>query len=524
MIWNNLQTFRLKTWLIVLIFSIASPIFLLPGERVSGQDDSTALLEVIQAPPGQLGELGGVQWGQPVNLSNSSAYTSYPSICADPSGVVHVVYCSRELNESGCGSVNYTNLKGGFWETPVDILVPQDSSRVIKEPRLACSDDGYLHLAWVGDYTSQVYYSKAYAPLAASAKHWSQPDRVGGQSTSVSSPHLVAESENDVHVVYAVQVGGGSGIYYARSLNAGQDWLQSPVLENFREDLMVDHPRISLNENGEIFVVWAEFNFPNTFPPAGIKFARSADLGFTWDRLSGLNGPYEFPGVLALGEQVHMIWSGTDTERHKFHRFSTDGGSTWSAAVITLDVGGFQFWSGMAADSLGRLHLVQPAGSQQGYLMYQMWNNGVVSPPMRILDHPAGYPENPVNTQGTVTDADLSIGLGNQLHVVTTYAVRTSTGDWTWNTFYVPGSVDAPPVAPLELPVTDQADAPEPAQTEQLGDEPTATPPPQGDVQAETGEPAAVSGDSTLIPVIAGILPSILILAVFLMYRSKRKR
>jgi len=479
----------------------------------------------IESPPDQVGEFGGVVWGEPVNLSNSSAYTSYPSVCADPSGVVHVAYCSRELNISGCAAVNYTNLKGGYWETPIDILVPRDNSRVINEPRLACSGDGYLHLAWVGDYTSQVYYSTVYAPLATSAKNWSPPQPVGGQSSNVSSPFLAADYENNIHIVYAIKIGGDSGIYYSRSINSGEDWQQqSAVFENYRDDLMVDHPRLSVNENGDIFVVWAEFNFPSTFPPAGIKFARSADLGFTWDRLSNLSGPFEYPGVLALGNQIHMIWSGTDTERHKFHRFSTDAGATWSSVAITLDEGGFQFWSGMAADSLGRVHIVQPAGAQVGYLMYQMWNNGIISPPMRILDHPVGYPDNPANTQGTVTDADLSIGLGNQLHTVTTYAVRTSAGDWTWNTFYIPGSVDSPPIAPIELTVTDQDMTGNEVEAEETSveiPEITATP---GGVSDFSSESAGTSDDSSFIPIMAGILPSIIILAVFLMYRSRTKK
>jgi hypothetical protein len=466
-----------------------------------------------------------VTWSEPVNISLTHDTSIGPSLCVDPSGIVHVVWCDA-VQGAGCDTVYYTEYDGEYWKTPIDIYILPNQNDIIRDQRIACSGDGSLYLYWVGAASNQLYFSKVYAPLAYTVKEWSRPFPIEDFTSFVSSPYLIADDPNNLQMVYAVQIGNKSGIYYIQSEDGGSYWSESvPIHENFQSSTMVDHPRMAIDGTGVLHVVWTEYNYPSVFPPQRIGYAQSSDNGFSWTNPTYISGPYEFAGVIADGKQIHMVWGGTDVDRHKFHRFSNDEGLTWSPVEVTQDRGGIQGYPGLAVDSAGRLYSAMAAGDWfDGFLTFQSWANGIWSNPIKLLDQPQNYPSDPalaLGTKNTTDNPDLAIGLGNQIHIIAEHAVEYAPGRWTFNIFYVGGRVDTPSLSPQELPTS--TPIPTPTAGNQLDSQASILTSTEATLaqNMDFSQEGQVAISSPLTPILAGIIPALILLTIALFLKVR---
>jgi hypothetical protein len=224
-----------------------------------------------------------------------------------------------------------------------------------------------------------------------------------------------------IHVVFAKKIGADSGIYYTHSEDEGSSWgAIVPIYYGLSQNQMVDKPRLAVSSEDKLHVVWVEHNYPETFPPIGIRYASSSD-GVEWnDPLNLSDGPYDDPNIVALADnEVHTVWSGAAPDRFNFHRWSADDGGSWRDVFRNTELGGFTGKPALVGDSLGNLHWLQVgsifARQSATELHYQEWSHleSRWLPGVSLL----GTTSSP-EAGAHATNPSAVVALGNQLHIV----------------------------------------------------------------------------------------------------------
>lgn len=431
--------------------------------------------QTTQAPPGS--QAGQVDWSQALNLSQSEEQSTDPAIAADPAGGVHVVWSEASLD--GSSFITYAALKEGSWSEPNEVLTGPASLRALY-PSIAADSQGYLHVAWLGE---SIHISRAHVSAAGSMQGWSPPAMVEYVQDYLGSPSLVCDGQDVLHLAYTIALGGNSGVYYTRSQDGGESWSEPAlVYKNFRSDRMVEGVVLRTTANGWLHAAWTETDYPETFPPLGIRYAFSQDGGLGWSEAIPLaEGPYGEVELSGRGEnELHAVWSGTSTDRYKFHRWSPNNGTTWSETYRNEQLGGFQGSPALAVDGSQGLHWLT-VGSvfaiQNDALAHTQWQSQGWAPVDVLLENAASG-QNPANAAAVVA-------LGNQLHVVLQYPLDSATQPegWQEEIYALQDSLAAQSSAPQELrppPATAAASVTPAAAVPSDSPNPISDTPPQG--------------------------------------------
>lgn len=113
----------------------------------------------------------GANWSSPLNLSNNTGNSRYPSIVIDSSNNLYVVW---DDNSSGNYEIYYSKYTTS-WSTPVNVSNTAGSSYY---PSLAIDSNNYLHVVWYDvSGTSEIYYSKY-------TSSWSTPVNISNTAGS----------------------------------------------------------------------------------------------------------------------------------------------------------------------------------------------------------------------------------------------------------------------------------------------------------------------------------------------------
>ncbi len=466
-------------------------------------------LILLQPSPGAAQESG---WSQPLNVSNSQTQSTSPSLAADSSGDLHLVW--QEEIEPGFSVIMYSLYRQRQWTTPLDILASYTSIGV-GSPSLAADQEGYLHIAFLGDGIS---YSKAFAPLANSARNWSTPINLYPAVNYMGAPDLALGPDGQVYIVFALENSDGSGIYLFSSNDGGVNW-EGPdtIYANTSADRQVRDPKITVNEANGIHVAWSESDFPETFPPLGIRYSHNLG-GSGWSApISLADGPYMDIDIATQGQnEVHVVWSGTDTDRFKFHRSSKDGGSTWSGIFRNTDGGGLLGFPSLVFDGRGNLHWFTSLDyfgsvegeNSNGYLYEYVLEESTWSQSTLLMRTP---PEVQDQNMSSVAAA---ISLGNELHVVVQDPRLKADGEWQFEIFHLQRGLD--------LPANPAQGFSEPTPTTQpieATPETTVTPaPPAFPMEEQTSERNPWGG------ILLAVLPSAMLIGVIIILILTRKK
>lgn len=306
------------------------------------------MLEWAFAPPSP--------WSSPVIISEDGSTPAFPAVATDSEGRVHVMW-SASPSAGQSGSVLYYSRRDQTsWSRPVAVLGTDEG--VAQAPALIFAG-GFLHVVWNGGPTGAVFYSRAYPDDAYTADGWSQ-QAMSDQAVVGGTPAITADLLGRLHVVYVVPFNEGRGIYYARSDDNGESWSETVQLFDAGAEgwPCVEHPDITVDENGVIHVVWVRASLPGFGLPQGVYYARSMDNGKTWTSAILLaDGAHDWPQVAAtLTGQVVVTWQ--DLARNIVqYRSSSDYGLTWD---YVTQVSGLQAIAGHAIlrqDCTGRLHI-----------------------------------------------------------------------------------------------------------------------------------------------------------------------
>lgn len=376
-----------------------------------------AIIALLAYPKTSQAQQGG--WSEAVNLSNSESQSNTPSMTVDPSGAVHVVWV--EVADDGRSFISYARFADGGW-SPANEIMTSPIYQDAESPSIAADSRGYLHLVWRGDIN--ILHSSAYAPMAGAAQSWSKPRALEYMEEDLRRPQLVIDAQDVLHLVYAIIIGSNSGIYYMQSNDYGATWSDPvSIYKNASPNRMVDYPRLAVGPDGGLHAAWVEFNYPESFPAIGIRYAASKADGESWsEAISLADGPYHFPDIITRGQdEVHVVFSGTGTDRYKFHTWSADGGKTWSEPWRNTDLGGYQGVPALTVDAdqtihwltIGSIFGLNTHGLYHAEWKDDRWQPGEV--PL-VSDFKLMNP----------MDVDAAVALGNELFVAVEYPLASN--------------------------------------------------------------------------------------------------
>ncbi len=327
-------------------------------------------------------------WSAPARLFQDTGDSRELALAADQAGNLHVVWAYGD--ERGASRVlMYARWDGIQWTPPIDIIAAEGA---IQGPSLVVDRHGRIHLIWHGS-GNMLYYSYADAQRAERATAWSRPS---GLAPANSHAAITADAEGVLYVVYPALLDGG--VEVITSADRGATWtLPAPVARLVHAMATADFVRIAAAPEGDLHVVWTELMLPDGYPSFGVFYSRSADQGKIWsDPLEMAGEGYVEINVLAVHrDEIHVAWNGLVGISGRYHRWSSDGGLTWSAPdpiVLPEMKGGSTGPPGLTADNAGNLYAVVNTGDtiaregpgEFGAAIFLAWTGGGWTPPLNL--------------------------------------------------------------------------------------------------------------------------------------------
>jgi hypothetical protein len=220
--------------------------------------------------------------------------------------------------------------------------------------------------------------------------------------------------------------------------------------------------------------------------------------------------------VLDAEGYVHIVWSGTVGYEGRYHRYSADGGSTWTHTyrIPGLENSFGQSYSEMVAGPDDALHVATGVENQR----YVAWENGVWSRP-EVLADVVSDPE--LIREGGMPR--IALTEGNRLIVLFSdnwavyFTTKVIDADHQPVQAYDTPSTQMPMPHPTAKPTsTPVGPGPDQLILEQPATAPRALPSTTALGSAETGDP--------MTTILLGVIPSILMVAGFLLVTLVRRR
>ncbi len=363
--------------------------------------------QVILVGQGQDGEIWALQreanglawafpppspWSEPVRLSQGQGFPGLPALAVDDGGGLHVLWSEGDLAPSTVGwsplagdeggtALSYTHWDGSRWIGPAQVLESPEGRAT--HPSLVAVGK-QLHAVWSGGLDGQIYYSHAFLNDGSTASNWSEPLAMPGPQGSQgigAAPDLVADLGGNLHLVYAVPLNEGRGIYYLRSDDGGESW--SPLRCVFNAATAgwasVNSPVLALDLDGTLYVVWVRATLSSGVSE-GIYFARSQDGGQSWSPPFPIaEGDCQNPQIAVThAGRVHIIWQEGVDKGAWSHRRSVDGGQNWAPAVRVRGFGNLQGRPALVSDLAGDMYLLGVAldGVGEPLLRFMAWDTG----------------------------------------------------------------------------------------------------------------------------------------------------
>jgi len=434
------------------------------------------------------------EWFGPVVLyEGEGAWTQYNDLVASADGTVHAFWQSDPTKisenvegEPGGDNLWYTRIRDNSIEEPVNILVPLDNGSLQESIQAVLDGQGNLH---VFSSSSCLQHSIVNLESALLPQVWmDNTDCIGETDFRFG---VTEDQEGTLHLAYNTTNGR---LVYIRLLPGETQWSLPETIFEGKNNGYTSDSRIAVDSTGKIHVVWSEYEAPEYYPPTGIYYAQSEDGGLTWTRPEQLaeSGHVEAEIITTENNQVHVIWNGAAIVSDRFHRYSKDGGLSWSETTA-LDIrGGILGPPDIAVDSANTVHAVY---SGDFGVHYTYWSEGQGwSRPQQL---------GPKNQTG---DPSVVITGGNQLHVLFREAAS--------RIFYMSLPLDAP-VITSEPTITPLPQVPQKDSSAPDNVSPTPTPHQSRLVpQFDNPEVERNLNVSPGLPILIGITPAVLVIVL----------
>jgi hypothetical protein len=323
-----------------------------------------------------------------------------PLIISDPYGNVHVFWTVIDSNSA---LIYYTRLDATGWTAPIDIVAAGTASA----PRAVVGQDGFIYLVWYGS-NGTIKYSRALVNEAEFAGKWFGPYNVTSANIRAS---LATSPSGPVYLAFPGQ--GNAGVFIQSLDLRSLSWSSPKIIAwNSLIDTAADYVQMKISSNGTLHAVWTEFYYPESWPPRGVFYSRSTDRGDTWSIPMELGGDgYDQVNIAVVDDDnIHVAWNGMAGVGGRYHRWSSDGGQTWTETIglISPGIGGTEGLPQLVVDQAGTLHLLT---TYSGCAWHTYFDEQKWATPVCISGEKArasNYMEEPAMT----------VSEGNKLHAV----------------------------------------------------------------------------------------------------------
>lgn len=268
-------------------------------------------------------------WSTPINVSLSGS-SSTPSFIVDSKGNAHIFWLD-EFDD-----LMYVRFDGNNWSTPQPVNLPSDTYI----PKLFLGSNNQIHAFWIDD-EGDLFYRWTNSDNLSISGVWSNPVII---SDGVAAFDASVDSDGTVHLAYALTIetdNRPAGIYYRKTNPNANSW-QQPIriyTSRYFRVLDSDSANVQINlssSNGEahVFLAW------ENRPLKALFFARSLNGGDDWDPPTEIVSQATRPNpttpynvrVANLSEQIVVVYqdgqpglSCSQTYQH-----SEDNGANWS--------------------------------------------------------------------------------------------------------------------------------------------------------------------------------------------------
>jgi hypothetical protein len=212
---------------------------------------------------------------------------------------------------------------------------------------------------------------------------------------------------------------------------------------------MPDVPAVALDAEGQTHVLWAEYDAQGA-AGSRLYYARGDMPQNTTPAyvIESLDGRVKDPSLVALGDRLHLVWSGGANGRIYYSQcFARDAGSRagWSEPVSLPEppgAGGLGGWPRIVADGAGILHVVYsvPANEARGIYYTRSTDGGLTWQPARAACDAAqqgwasvAYPDMAVGTDGALHAVWVLTSLSVSSMPEAIYYARSTDSGETWS-------------------------------------------------------------------------------------------
>jgi hypothetical protein len=274
-----------------------------------------------------------------------------PAIAVDSSGHVHVVWSDYATDNWEIIYTKSTN-GGATWTASQRLTWTSGYS---DKPFIMADSSDNLHLVWQ-DYppgNPEIYYKKS----TNGGGSWTTAQRLTSNSGESTNSSLSVGSMGNPHVFWNDNTPGNFEIYHKKSANGGSTWSANQRLTWTSGGSYV--PLAAVDSSGYLHLVFHDY----TLGPAQINYKKSTNGGAAWSANQRLTwtsgGSYEPKIKVDSSNHLHLIWKYyISGENNIYYKKSPDGGATWTTGQRLTWTGGSSESQACACDASDYLHLV----------------------------------------------------------------------------------------------------------------------------------------------------------------------
>lgn len=301
----------------------------------------------------------GADWTPPTNVSNSPGGSFRPAVAVGPDGSVHVVWHD---DTPGNYEILYaTKAPGGKWSAPINI---SNSSGSSYWPSMAVGADGSVHVAWHDDTSDN------WEILSASRGPdglWSPATDISGSEGTSFIPKLFVESDGLIDAVWQDNTSRNWDIFSA-SRPPGGPW--SAPLNISRSDGDSAPFAAAQSADSSLRVVWRE-SAPSGPRLLSASKSPGGPWSAPEDVSGPVGGSGPFLIGTGKDWSLYMLWDDSTLGNQEVFFAGKAADDPWSPPINISESPDDSTLGGLATGADGSLHVVWQEGPpNQGDIFY----------------------------------------------------------------------------------------------------------------------------------------------------------
>lgn len=297
----------------------------------------------------------GLTWSNPVRLTWNSKISCQPWVAADSLGNIYVAWVNIDsVNNRGDLFLKKSTDGGITWSPPSRLTW----TGMYTNLGLAVDGNDNIHVIFCGWY-NDIFHLKS----TDGGSSWSPRTRLTWGLLGCILPDICTLSNNFIHVTWSANW-DNKDIYYKRSTDGGATW--SLIKRITWNPDTSRYAKIAADGNNNVFITWTYY----TSSGLEIFYTKSTDQGANWGNLQRFTwNSLARNSTIGIDSNntAHIIWNNVTAF---FHKWSTDGGSTWSQREEVPGVSSDVMTANMFIDSSDTIHFVWQNDSIGNFEIY----------------------------------------------------------------------------------------------------------------------------------------------------------